>query len=83
MYRVRWDCENNGIVPDDRTDNKIPLKIMKMTGQQEFCRVLKDPDSGLEIREDIAAQLRQQAELVAKGERGRDFDDVIAELGLE
>jgi len=57
--------------------------IVKKTIQQEFHRVLRDPDSGLEIRDDIAAQLRHQAELVAKGDMGRDFDDVIAELGLE
>ncbi|MEE4357115.1 MAG: hypothetical protein V2I97_11655 [Desulfococcaceae bacterium] len=57
--------------------------VVKRTIQQELRALLKDPDSDSEIRDDIMILLTRQAELTAKGERGRSFDDVMSELGLE
>lgn len=57
--------------------------VVKRTIQQELRSLLKDPDSDSEIRDDIMNLLTRQAELTAKGERGRSFDDVMSELGLE
>lgn len=57
--------------------------VVKRTIQQELRALLKDPDSDSEIRDDIMILLTRQAELTAKRERGRSFDDVMSELGLE
>ncbi len=57
--------------------------VVKRTIQQELRALLKDPDSDSEIRDDIMILLTRQAEHTAKGERGRSFDDVMSELGLE
>ena len=45
--------------------------------------LLGDPDEGLELREEVVQRLKEQQRRVAAGERGRPFEEVVKELGLE
>ena len=45
--------------------------------------LLGDPDEGLEVREEVLQRLKEQQRRVAAGERGRSFEDVVKELGLQ
>ena len=51
--------------------------------EQKLLEILGNPDEGLEVRKDVRARLLRQQRAVAAGERGRPFEDVIEELGLE
>jgi hypothetical protein len=62
---------------------KMIESIVKNVIRQELKLLFDDPDSGLELRDEISEQLKYQTELVANGERGRALDDVIRELELQ
>ena len=62
---------------------KMIESIVKNVIRQELKLLFDDPDSGLELRDEISEQLKYQTELVANGERGRSSDDVIRELELQ
>jgi len=62
---------------------KMIESIVKNVIRQELKLLFDDPDSGLELRDEISEQLKYQTELVANGERGRSLDDVIRELELQ
>ncbi|GEM_PF-1509724 len=62
---------------------KMIESIVKNVIRQELKLLSDDPDSGLELRDEISEQLKYQTELVANGERGRSLDDVIRELELQ
>jgi len=51
--------------------------------EQKLLEILGDPDEGLEIRESVRKRLLQQKQAVAAGERGKPFEDVVKQLGLE
>ena len=51
--------------------------------EQKLLEILGDPDEGLEIRESVRKRLLQQKQAVAAGERGKPFEDVVRQLGLE
>ena len=72
----------------------MALPLSKMTPEQltnlidarierKLEEILGDPDRDLEIRDEVRQQLLEQRSRVAEGERGRDLDEVIAELGLD
>lgn len=44
---------------------------------------LGDPDAGLELRPEIMASLLRQEKEFAEGKRGKPFEEVVRELGLE
>jgi hypothetical protein len=47
---------------------------------EEKIGLLKDPDEGLELREDVIESLK---DFLASDQRGDDSDDVFHALGLE
>jgi len=51
--------------------------------ERKLLELLGDPDEGLPIRKSVRDRLVRQAEAVAGGERGRPFEEVVQELGLE
>ena len=51
--------------------------------EQKLLEMLGDPDAGLEIIPSVRERLLRQQKAVAAGERGRPFEDVVEQLGLE
>jgi len=51
--------------------------------EQKLLELLGDPDEGLEIRKSVRDRLLRQRKAVAAGERGKPFEDVVHQLGLE
>ncbi len=58
-------------------------ELIETIVEQKLLDVLGDPDQGLKLRKAVDARLKRQRAAVATGERGRAFDDVAAEHGLE
>ena len=58
-------------------------EMMETLIEQKLLELLGDPDEGLEIRKSVRARLLRQRKAVAAGERGRPFEDVVRQLGLE
>jgi len=44
--------------------------------------MLKDPDEGMELKEEVKERLKLQMEETAKGNYGTPFDEVLRELNL-
>lgn len=61
---------------------KMIEDIVEAKFEEKISAALADPDEGLELRPEIRERLLRQKERVAQGERGEDFEAVIAELGL-
>jgi len=51
--------------------------------EQKLVELLGDPDEGLAIRKSVRDRLLRQKQVVAAGERGEPFEDVVQRLGLE
>jgi hypothetical protein len=51
--------------------------------EQKLLELLGDPDEGLEIRKSVHTRLLRQKAAVAAGERGRPFEEIVRQLGLE
>jgi DNA-binding GntR family transcriptional regulator len=58
-------------------------EMIEVTLEQKLLELLGDPDGGLEIRESVRERLLRQQKAVAAGERGKPFEDVVRQLGLE
>ena len=50
--------------------------------ERKLLELLADPDVSLELRPELKQRLLELDKGVQAGERGRDFDEVMAELGL-
>lgn len=64
------------------TDEELE-KIVEVVVERKLLELLRDPDKGLEIRNVVRRRLRKQKAAVAGGERGKDFQGVVRQLGLE
>ena len=51
--------------------------------EQKLLELVGDPDESLSIRATIHDRLLRQKEVVASGERGEPFEEVVQRLGLE
>ena len=51
--------------------------------EQKLLELLGDPDEGLEIKKSVHTRLLRQRVAVARGERGRAFEETVRQLGLE
>jgi hypothetical protein len=51
--------------------------------ERKLIESLGDPDEGLEIPRAIREKLLLQRQAVSSGERGRPFEEVVAELGQD
>ncbi|MBI4786952.1 MAG: hypothetical protein HY782_07900 [Chloroflexi bacterium] len=70
--------------PARRAAGDAHLKaVVKEALREVLAEELGDPDEGLEVRPEILARLRRQDEEFAAGQRGRPFEDVVKEMGLE
>ena len=58
-------------------------EMMETLIEQKLIELLGDPDEGLEIRKSVRDRLLRQRKAVAAGERGKPFEDVVHQLGLE
>ncbi len=58
-------------------------EMMETLIEQKLIELLGDPDEGLEIRKSVRDRLLRQRKAVAAGERGKPFEDVVLQLGLE
>lgn len=50
--------------------------------ERKLVELLGDPDTGLEIRENVRKRLLRQKRAVAKGERGEPLEKVVRRLKL-
>lgn len=50
--------------------------------EKKILELLVDPDQGQILQASLQAQLLQQQQMTAQGERGRAFNEVITQLGL-
>ncbi|MCA9940595.1 MAG: hypothetical protein KC418_18280 [Anaerolineales bacterium] len=57
--------------------------LIQETITQTLAELLRDPDEGLLLREDIETALRLSIEAVMLGEKTMATDDVAARLGLD
>jgi hypothetical protein len=55
-------------------ENVVDRRLVELFG---------DPDEGLELREEVVQQLREQQKRVAAGELGIPLEEVMRRLGLE
>lgn len=63
---------------------KSELKEMIETiVEQKLLELLGDPDEGLPIRKSVRDRLVRQKQVVAAGERGEPFEEVVRRLVLE
>ena len=58
-------------------------KMIEIAVEQKLLEILDDPDRGFVIGETIRDRLAHQQHSVATGERGKTFDEVVRQLGLE
>ncbi len=64
--------------------SKDELKQMiEVAVEEKLLELLGDPDEGLEIRRSVRERLLRQKKVVAEGERGEPFEDVVRRLGLD
>jgi len=56
--------------------------LIRETDAESLEELLGDPDEGLEIHEDLRAQLLSQDNEIARGERGEALGNVLHSLGL-
>lgn len=49
--------------------------------EQKLVEMLGDPDEGLTLKKSVRARLLRQKKAVAAGERGEEFEAVVARLG--
>ncbi len=57
--------------------------LLREVVKQTLLEILADPDDGLELREDVARQLRESIEAYQAGAETVSADEVAAQLGLE
>jgi hypothetical protein len=57
--------------------------VVEATVERKLLEILGDPDEGLEIRSEVRERLLRQRQEVASGQKGRLFEDVVRQLGLE
>jgi len=58
-------------------------EMIETTVEHKLVELLGDPDEGLPLRKRIRDRLLRQKGVVATGERGELFEDVVRRLGLE
>ena len=57
-------------------------ELLEATIEQKLLEMLGDPDEGLELRDDVRGRLLRQRQVVAEGERGQSFEDVVRQMEL-
>jgi len=57
-------------------------EMMAALIEEKLLEVIGDPDEGLPIRKSLRDRLLRQKRAVARGERGKRFEDVTRRLGL-
>jgi len=57
-------------------------KMIESSVERKLIQMFKDPDAGLELQPEIVESLLRQEKEFAEGERGKPFEEVLAQLGL-
>jgi hypothetical protein len=58
-------------------------EMIEAAVEQKLLEILGDPDEGLEIRDSVRDRIISQRKAVIAGDRGKPFEDVVKQLGLE
>jgi len=58
-------------------------ELIESIVEQKMLELIGDPDEGFTIKEDLLKRLKRQKEQVSAGKRGKPFEDVVKEFGLE
>jgi len=64
------------------TKNELSEMISAIV-EKKLLELIGDPEEELSIRKSLHDRLLRQKKAVAKGERGKRFEDVVRRLGLE
>ncbi|MGA7161104.1 MAG: hypothetical protein WBZ48_08875 [Bacteroidota bacterium] len=56
--------------------------MIDRSDEKKISQLLGDPDEGLILREHLRSRLLRQEIAVANGQRGEDFNRLVAKLGL-
>ena len=70
----------------EMTVSKIKVSDLRQLISEVFDEKfseLIDPDSGLELRDEVKELLLQQEKRINEGERGISFEEMMAKLGIE
>ena len=57
-------------------------EIIEETVEKKFYEILNDDDLGLKLKETVKQRLRYQEEMILQGSKGRNFDEVLNEIGI-
>ncbi|MBI2831219.1 MAG: hypothetical protein HYX79_03075 [Chloroflexi bacterium] len=57
--------------------------LIRETVQETLQDIFGDPDEGLELKEEVKAELRQSLAEFERGERGIPAEELAKELGLK
>jgi DNA-binding GntR family transcriptional regulator len=66
----------------DMTTDEL-REMIESSVERTLVELLADPDSGLELRPEIAESLRRQEKEYAQGKRGKSLEQVAKRLGLD
>jgi hypothetical protein len=58
------------------------VQVIETVIEQKLMDLFDDLDAGLELKPSVRERLLRQREMVAQGERGQLFGEVMKELGL-
>lgn len=70
----------------DTVSQMTPIELRELIEdvvERKFVELVGDPDTGLELREEVRERLLAQQRAVAAGDLGEPFEDVVKRLGLE
>jgi len=70
----------SGVPPELREMIELAVEDAVDRRLQEL---LRDPDEGLELREEVVQRLKEQQKDMAAGDRGQPLDEVAKKLGLK
>ncbi len=59
------------------------IQVIETVIERKLLELFDDSDDGLELKQDVRDRLLHQQEMVAQGERGHPFDDIVQQLDLE
>jgi hypothetical protein len=57
-------------------------EVVEAAVEQKLSELLRDPDEGMLLREELHKQLADQRQAVSKGERGHSLEEILNQLGV-
>lgn len=58
------------------------VQVIETVIERKLLELFDDPDDGLKLKQSVRDRLLHQQEMVAQGERGQPFNDIVQQLDL-